>query len=286
MGGREGAIERPGIRLWRDEPSRASLRHEVEGWEFGDPSVGMNLKPEDERIPEKVPAHVAIIMDGNGRWARARGLPRLAGHRAGVDNLRRVLEACAEFGIQYLTIYAFSTENWERPPDEVRGLINILEEVIDRQLYELHENGVQLRHLGRLEGLGPRLQEKVRQAIELTRLNQKIVLNIAWNYGGRDEIVRCIRQMMADGIRPEQVDEELIHRYLYTADCPDPDLVIRTSGEMRLSNFLIWQAAYSEWYFPRVYWPDFGRQELLEALSEYAQRERRFGRVRAPVGHR
>ena len=246
----------------------------------------MKVKPGDDRIPEKIPAHVAIIMDGNGRWARSRGLPRLAGHRAGVNNLRRVLEACVEFGIQYLTIYAFSTENWERPPDEVRGLINILEDVIDQQLYELHENGVQLRHIGQLEGLGPSLQEKVRQAIDLTRHNQKLVLNIAWNYGGRDEIVRAIRQMIADGIQPSQVDESLIHRYLYTADCPDPDLVIRTSGEMRMSNFLIWQTAYSEWYFPETYWPDFGRQELLRALTEYARRERRFGRVRAPVGHR
>ena len=225
-------------------------------------------------------------MDGNGRWARARGLPRLAGHRAGVDNLRRVLEACVEFGVKYLTIYAFSTENWERPPDEVRGLINILEDVIDQQLYELHENGVQLRHLGQLEGLGPSLQDKVRQAIDLTHHNQKLVLNIAWNYGGRDEIVRAIRQLIADGIQPSQVDESLIHRYLYTSDCPDPDLVIRTSGEMRTSNFLIWQTAYSEWYFPQTYWPDFGRQELLQALTEYARRERRFGRVRAPVGHR
>lgn len=246
----------------------------------------MKGKPGDDRIPDKIPAHVAIIMDGNGRWARARGLPRLAGHRAGVDNLRRVLEACVEFGVQYLTIYAFSTENWERPPDEVRGLINILEDVIDQQLYELHENGVQLRHLGQLEGLVPSLQEKVRQAIDLTHHNQKLVLNIAWNYGGRDEIVRAIRQLIADGIQPSQVDESLIHRYLYTSDCPDPDLVIRTSGEMRMSNFLIWQTAYSEWYFPETYWPDFGRQELLQALTEYARRERRFGRVRAPVGHR
>ena len=246
----------------------------------------MKGKPGDDRIPDKIPAHVAIIMDGNGRWARARGLPRLAGHRAGVDNLRRVLEACVEFGVQYLTIYAFSTENWERPPDEVRGLINILEDVIDQQLYELHENGVQLRHLGQLEGLVPSLQEKVRQAINLTHHNQKLVLNIAWNYGGRDEIVRAIRQLIADGIQPSQVDESLIHRYLYTSDCPDPDLVIRTSGEMRMSNFLIWQTAYSEWYFPQTYWPDFGRQELLQALTEYARRERRFGRVRAPVGHR
>jgi undecaprenyl diphosphate synthase len=238
-------------------------------------------KPND--IPSKVPQHVAIIMDGNGRWARARGLPRLAGHRAGVDNLRRVLEACAEFGVRTLTIYAFSTENWGRPPDEVRGLMNILEDVIDRELRELHANGVQLRHIGRLEGLAPALQEKVRQAIELTRENTRLVLNIAWNYGGRDEIVNAIRRMLAEGVDPDEVDEERVHRYLYTADSPDPDLIIRTSGELRSSNFLIWQGAYAEWYVTPTYWPDFGRDELLEALWEFARRERRFGRVEQPV---
>ncbi|TET82279.1 MAG: isoprenyl transferase [Anaerolineales bacterium] len=234
-------------------------------------------------LPDKIPMHVAIIMDGNGRWARARGLPRMAGHRAGVDNLRRVLEACVEFGIQYLTIYAFSTENWERPVDEVRGLMNILEEVIDRELQKLDENGVQLRHIGRLERLHPKLQEKVRHAIELTRNNQKLVLNIAWNYGGRAEIVDAIRRIVADGISQAEVEEDLVSRYLYTADCPDPDLIIRTSGELRVSNFLIWQGAYSEWYITSTYWPDFNREELLKALCDYASRERRFGRVPGPV---
>jgi len=234
-------------------------------------------------LPDKIPMHVAIIMDGNGRWARARGLPRMAGHRAGVDNLRRVLEACVEFGIQYLTIYAFSTENWERPVDEVRGLMNILEEVIDRELQKLDENGVQLRHIGRLERLHPKLKEKVRHAIELTRNNQKLVLNIAWNYGGRAEIVDAIRRIVADGISQAEVEEDLVSRYLYTADCPDPDLIIRTSGELRVSNFLIWQGAYSEWYITSTYWPDFNREELLKALCDYASRERRFGRVPRPV---
>ncbi len=234
-------------------------------------------------LPEKIPAHVAIIMDGNGRWARARGLPRLAGHRAGVENLRRVLDACVEFGIQYLTIYAFSTENWNRSPLEVRGLMNILEEVIDRELDELHENGVQLRHLGRLDRLNPALQEKVLRAIELTRNNQRLVLNIAWNYGGRAEIVYAIQRILADGIKPDQVDETMVSHYLYTADCPDPDLIIRTSGELRISNFLIWQSAYSEWYIDPTFWPDFGREELLEALRAFAQRERRFGREKGHV---
>lgn len=237
------------------------------------------MKKRKPHLPEKIPVHVAIIMDGNGRWAKARGLPRLAGHRAGVENLRRILRACVEFGIRYLTIYAFSTENWRRPIEEVRGLMNILEEVIDRELEELNENGVQLRHLGRLEGLSPELQEKVLRAIEYTRDNDRLILNIAWNYGGRDEIVHAIREMIADGISAGEVSEELVSRYLDTCDCPDPDLIIRTSGELRFSNFLIWQGAYAEWYIPPIYWPDFGREELLAALHEYASRERRFGRV-------
>ena len=230
-------------------------------------------------LPERVPAHVAIIMDGNGRWARARGLPRLAGHRAGVENLRRVIEASVEFGIHTLTIYAFSTENWARPPDEVRGLLNILEDVIDRELDELNRNGVCLRHIGRLERLDPGLQIKVQQAVALTRDNRKLVLNIAWNYGGRDEIVHALQAIVRQGIPAEAVDEALIGRHLYTADSPDPDLVIRTSGELRTSNFLIWQAAYAEWYVTPTLWPDFGKEELLAALVEFAHRERRFGGV-------
>ncbi len=236
-------------------------------------------KDRPSEIPGQVPLHVAIIMDGNGRWARARGLPRLAGHRAGVDNLRRVLEAATEFGIRYLTIYAFSTENWSRPPDEVRGLLNILEDVIDRELQSLNKNGVQLRHIGRLERLSPELQAKVHQAVEMTQHNERLVLNIAWNYGGRDEIVEAVHRMMENGVLPDDVDEDLVSQYLYTAGIPDPDLIIRTSGELRASNFLIWQGAYSEWYVTPTYWPDFGRDELLEALWEYARRDRRFGRV-------
>ena len=236
-------------------------------------------KSASKELPEKIPEHVAIIMDGNGRWARARGLPRLAGHRAGTENLRRVIRACVEFGIKYLTIYAFSTENWGRPPEEVKGLMSIIEEVIDRELDELHREGTQLRHIGRLEGIDPRLKAKVLQAIELTKGNDRLVLNVAFNYGGRDEIVHAVREIVADGVRPEEVDERLIKRYLYTAECPDPDLIIRTSGELRVSNFLIWQGAYAEWYVTPTYWPDFGREELLEALRQYALRDRRFGRV-------
>ncbi|MER3457566.1 MAG: isoprenyl transferase [Chloroflexota bacterium] len=224
-----------------------------------------------------MPTHVAIIMDGNGRWARERGLPRLAGHRAGTENLRRVIRACVEFGIKILTIYAFSTENWGRPEAEVRGLLSILEQVIDSELEELHQQGVQLRHLGRLEGLSPQLQEKVRQAIELTKNNDRLILNVAFNYGGRDEILQAVRRLIADGVRPEEVTEELFTQYLYTAGLPDPDLIIRTSGELRVSNFLIWQAAYAEYYATPVYWPDFDKEELRKALVEYSRRQRRFG---------
>jgi undecaprenyl diphosphate synthase len=230
-------------------------------------------------LPKNLPAHIAIIMDGNGRWANSRGLPRVAGHRAGTDNLRRVIESCVEFGVKVLTIYAFSTENWERPQEEVKGLMTILEDVIDRELAELHRNGVQLRHIGRLEGLSPFLQKKVQQAMELTRDNQRLILNVAFNYGGRDELVCAVRSILRDGVTADAVDETLISKYLYTAGLPDPDLVIRTSGEQRTSNFLIWQSAYAEWYFPPVYWPDFNKEELRKALWEFSRRDRRFGGV-------
>ncbi|MBC7252264.1 MAG: di-trans,poly-cis-decaprenylcistransferase, partial [Anaerolineae bacterium] len=198
----------------------------------------------NEQGLSKVPYHLAIIMDGNGRWARQRGLPRLAGHRAGTENIRPILEACVEYGVQMLTIWAFSTENWGRPKREVRGLLRILSETIDRQLPELHANGVRLRHIGRLDRLPRSLQEKVRQAIALTANNERITLNVAFDYGGRAEILQAVRRIIADGIAPEQVDEALFSQYLYTAGLPDPDLVIRTSGEFRTSNFMIWQAAY------------------------------------------
>lgn len=228
---------------------------------------------------EKIPRHVAIIMDGNGRWAISRGLPRLAGHKAGTENLRRIIRATVEFGIKYLTIYAFSTENWGRPTEEVQGLMGILQDVIDRELNELHQEGVQLRHIGRLERLDSKVQAKVLKAIDLTKNNDKLVLNIAWNYGGRDEIVCAIQKIIKDGIPPEDITDELVSRYMFTAGVPDPDLVIRTSGELRVSNFLIWQVAYSEWYVTPTYWPDFDREEYRRALETYANRERRFGKV-------
>jgi undecaprenyl diphosphate synthase len=229
---------------------------------------------------EKIPTHVAIIMDGNGRWAVEKGLPRVSGHRAGTENLRVVIEACAEFGIKYLTIYAFSTENWNRPSDEIQGLMRIFRTMLDRELMNLHENGVQLRHLGRLDRIDPELQKKVREAVELTKDNQTLILNVAFNYGGRDEILQAVKGLIKDDHSAEEIDEKLFASYLYTADSPDPDLIIRTSGEYRCSNFLIWQGAYSEWYFTKTYWPDFNREELYQALVAYNQRERRYGEIK------
>ncbi len=247
--------------------------------------------PRNGKLPADVPRHVAIIMDGNGRWARARGLPRAAGHRQGTENLREILRAAVGFGIEVLTLYAFSTENWKRPRAEIRVLMDVLELVIDRELRELDEQGVQIRHIGELEGIPARLQRKIRGAIDLTRHNRRIILNVALNYGGRDEIVRALRRIVADGVPPEAIDEALIQRYLYTASLPDPDLIIRTSGEQRLSNFLVWQGSYAEYHFTPVYWPDFGREHLKQALDEYRRRTRRFGRtdeqlrVRLPDSH-
>ncbi len=227
----------------------------------------------------KRPVHVAIIMDGNGRWARKRGLPRLAGHRAGVENIRRVLEAAVKFGVQVMTVYAFSTENWGRPEDEVQGLLEIFEETIGREVPELHKNGVRLRHLGTLDGIRPEMQRAVQQAIELTKNNTRITLNVAFNYGGRAEILDAIRRMIKDRVKPEQVNETLFASYLYTAGLPDPDLIIRTAGEMRLSNFLIWQSAYAEYYATSALWPDFDEHELYNALLAFSQRQRRFGKL-------
>jgi undecaprenyl diphosphate synthase len=219
-------------------------------------------------------------MDGNGRWAQEHGLPRLEGHRAGTENIRRVLQACGECGIKVVTIYAFSTENWYRPTDEVRGLIGILEKVLESEVENFHRKGVKLRHIGDLEGLSDRLRKAVLDAIELTKNNDRLTLNVAFNYGGRAEIVRGVRRMLEDGVRPEDISEELFSHYLYTEGLPDPDLIIRTGGEMRLSNFLIWQSAYAEYYSTATYWPDFDKEELTKALRAYAQRERRFGRLK------
>lgn len=229
------------------------------------------------------PVHVAVIMDGNGRWATRRGLPRLAGHKAGAENLRRIIRASVSFGVKYLTLYAFSTENWNRPQDEIHGLLHLLEDVIDSELDELNREGVRLLHIGHLEHLNKELARKVTHAMELTRTNERLVVNLAFSYGGRDEITCAIRKIIADGVAADRVDETLIGSYLFTAGIPDPDLIIRTSGEYRVSNFLIWQGAYSEWYFTPTLWPDFDKDEYYKALEEYGKRDRRFGRVNLPA---
>jgi undecaprenyl diphosphate synthase len=227
----------------------------------------------------KLPKHIAIIMDGNGRWAKSRGLPRIEGHRAGTESLRKVIRACVEFNVPYLTIYAFSTENWARPKEEVNGLMMLLESVVVNELDELHQEGVCIRHIGRLEAMPAGLAAKVKNAIEVTKNNTNLYLTIAWNYGGRDEIVYAVQQLIKAGVRPEEVTEQAISAALFTAGTPDPDLVIRTSGELRLSNFLVWQSAYSEWFITPVYWPDFGKEELRQAILDFGKRYRRYGKV-------
>lgn len=245
-------------------------------------SLGLTREPtpasETEFPPlTNPPQHVGIIMDGNGRWAAANNKTRYQGHKAGTENLRRILEHSVDFGVKMLTIYAFSTENWKRPPFEVMGLMKILENVVDTELQKLHKNGVQLRHLGQLDKLDPRLQKKILYALDYTKENDRLILNVAFNYGGRSEIVHAVRKMMRDQITPDEVTEELLSRYMYTGDSPDPDLIIRTSGEFRTSNFLIWQAAYAEYYITPTYWPAFDKAEYYQALADYCHRDRRYG---------
>ena len=230
----------------------------------------------------RIPHHVAIIMDGNGRWAQQRGLPRVMGHRAGTNNIRRVLQAATEHGIKVLTIYAFSTENWGRPPAEVRGLMQLLSRTIRDQLKELNENGVQIRHSGSLVGISDTLRRQILEALEMTRNNSRIVLNVAFNYGGRSEILDAVQRMITDRVPVESITEDLFSDYLYTHGLPDPDLIVRTGGEYRLSNFLIWQAAYAEYYATPTYWPDFDEVELHKAIVAYTERDRRFGKVKIP----
>ncbi|MDQ6748179.1 MAG: polyprenyl diphosphate synthase [Candidatus Dormibacteraeota bacterium] len=225
----------------------------------------------------QVPAHIAIIMDGNGRWARSRHRPRLEGHRAGLNAIRRVMTACDDLGIRVLSLYAFSTENWTRPRTEVTGLMRLFSQTLDREIAELHEQGVQVRITGRRQQLSPTLVRKIEQAEGLTRDNQRRVLNLLINYGGRAEIVDATRRLLRDGQDPETVDEVAIGSALYNPDLPDPELVIRTAGEQRISNFLIWETAYSEFHFTERLWPDFDASDIREAVEAYSRRERKFG---------
>ncbi len=237
----------------------------------------------DQPTPESgTPAHVAIIMDGNGRWAEQRGQSRLEGHNAGTANIRRVVQYAAELGIGYLTRYAFSTENWNRPSLEVEGLMGILGAVIARETETLHQQGVRLNHLGRMDRLSPNLRSAISHALELTRDNSGLVLSVAFDYGGRDELLHAVRRIIADGVPAEDLDEATLSRYLFSTDLPDPDLIVRTASEMRLSNFLLWQAAYSEYYVTDVLWPDFGERDMADAIAAFRGRRRRFGGLRSP----
>ncbi|MFC1904486.1 polyprenyl diphosphate synthase [Chloroflexota bacterium] len=231
------------------------------------------------KIITRFPVHVAIVPDGNGRWAEQRGLPRLAGHRAGAENMWRMVKYINEYPIRYLTLYGFSTENWNRPIDEVTGLLNLLQEFISNEIPEIHKKGIKLDHIGRLKELPQSLRTTINDAVELTKNNTSMTLTLAFNYGGRSEIVDATRRIITEGIPPERIDEKLFGEYLYTVNLPEVDLVIRTADELRLSNFLIWQSAYSEYYFTKVLWPDIGKKDINKALLSYSQRERRFGRI-------
>ncbi len=218
-------------------------------------------------------------MDGNGRWAQRRGLPRLEGHRAGVERILVLLETLRTFGVEFVTIYAFSTENWGRPQNEVDGLMDIFSDAVEVQSQQLHERNVRIVHLGKTKNLDSILLRAVERAQTLTENNTGITLNVAFDYGGRDEILRAVRHMIRDGLSPDQIDEDTFCRYLFTAHCPDPDLIIRTGGEQRISNFLLWQSAYSEFYHTCTLWPDLEPAELQQALEAYRNRQRRYGKV-------
>jgi len=232
--------------------------------------------------PEKLPRHVAVIMDGNGRWAGERNLPRAAGHRAGIGSVREIVEISARLGLQVLTLYAFSVENWKRPRSEIRTLMSLLKKYVRAELENIHKNKIRFQTIGRVQELEPSVQRELERAIRKTRDNTGMILNVALNYGGRAELVDTFNRLHAEldhnGHRTP-ISEETISRFLYTSGIPDPDLLIRTSGEMRISNFLLWQIAYSEIWITPTYWPDFRRKHLFEAILEYQKRERRYGGI-------
>ena len=228
-------------------------------------------------MDSQVPRHIGIIMDGNGRWARRHGRPASFGHRAGVRAIKRVLQACEDLGVHALSIYAFSTENWTRPRAEVRALMRLFHETMQREIDEMHRRGVRIVVSGRREELSPRMRERIDEAMARTHNNRNGILNVCLNYGGRAEIVDAARKLVRDGVNADRVDEAAISARMYQPDLPDPDLIIRTAGEHRVSNFLLWQGAYAEMLVSETLWPDFGEEELKAALAEYASRVRRFG---------
>jgi undecaprenyl diphosphate synthase len=224
-----------------------------------------------------VPVHVAFIMDGNGRWAQKQNLPRIAGHEVGVQRIQGILETLAPLGVKFVTLYAFSTENWARPQDEVDGIMDVFSEAVASQTEDLHKQNVRIVHVGKTENLSPGLRDAVVDAQRLTADNTRITLNIAFDYGGRAEILEAARRIIKDGINPDSIDEELFSQYLFTAHCPDPDLIIRTGGEQRISNFLLWQSAYSEMHYTSTLWPDLDAAELVQVLETFGSRRRRYG---------
>jgi undecaprenyl diphosphate synthase len=228
-------------------------------------------------LDASVPRHIGIIMDGNGRWARRRGHPASFGHRAGVRAIKRVLEGCEELGVHALSVYAFSTENWARPRAEVRALMRLFHETMQREIDEMHRRGVRIVVSGRRDGLSPRMRDRIEDAVARTARNTNGVLNVCLNYGGRAELVDAMRQLVKEGVPADQIDESAIASRLYVPDLPDPDLIIRTAGESRVSNFLLWQSAYSELLVTETLWPDFGVEDLKAAIAEYNSRIRRFG---------
>jgi undecaprenyl diphosphate synthase len=242
----------------------------------------MTANPEASKRSESanktVPHHVAIIMDGNGRWAEARGLDVSEGHHAGFENLRRVVADFAERGVDYLTLFAFSTENWDRPESEVNGIVELAIAVISHETQQLHGNGVRIKHLGRVDRLSSELREELEQAVEMTAENTGLTLGIAFDYGGRAEIVHATKRLIAEGKSADEIDEDIFAEYLYTSDMPEVDLLIRTGGDFRISNFLLWQTAYSEFYSSEIWWPDFYGEHIDRAFESFNERKRRFGK--------
>ena len=226
-----------------------------------------------------IPSHVAIVMDGNGRWAEERGWTRTEGHRAGLENIRKIVKFFSKNGVKYLTLFAFSTENWDRPNEEVKILIELLEQAVREETKPLHDDGVRIRHIGRLDRLPVNLRDSILDSVALTSANQGINLNIAYDYGSRTEIVDAVKRIVVEGLSPDEITEDLFSTKLYTNGIPDPDFVIRTAGEMRLSNFLMWQCAYAEFYTTKCWWPDFAEAEASKALDEFSNRKRRYGKL-------
>ncbi|NLM36449.1 MAG: isoprenyl transferase [Clostridiales bacterium] len=241
-------------------------------------------KIKENHISDNIPKHIAIIMDGNGRWAKERNLPRTMGHRAGVETIRRIVKECNKLGVKYLTLYAFSTENWKRPKEEVNALMKLLLEYLRKEVEELHSNNVVVNHIGDISKLPLACQEELIKAYNKTKNNTGVVLSLALNYGGRDEIIHAIKNVLVQykegKIDINDINEESFNNYLYTAGMPDPDLIIRPSGEKRVSNFLLWQSAYSEFWYSTINWPDFTVEDLHQAIMDYQNRDRRFGGVK------